>query len=113
MSVVVRGHDPEGSVSMIQSALGATDGIVGESACVVVGDVISMDEQDGFLRGHGTRVVDGKLVATLCGVVQRVNKLVYVKPLKSRYGAEQGDIVIGRVTEVSGKRWKVRQDCFR
>lgn len=40
--------------------------------------------QDGFLRGHGTRVVDGKLVATLCGVVERVNKLVYVRPLKSR-----------------------------
>ncbi len=57
--------------------------------------------QDGFLRGHGTQMVDGKLVATLCGVVERVNKLVYVRPLKSRYTAEQGDVVIGRVTEVS------------
>lgn len=37
----------------------------------------------------------------------RVNKLVYVKPLKSRYSAEQGDVVVGRISEVAVKRWKV------
>lgn len=63
--------------------------------------------QDGFLRGHGTQMVDGKLVATLCGVVERVNKLVYVRPLKSRYTAEQGDVVIGRVTEVRRMRMRL------
>ena len=36
-------------------------------------------------RGHGTQVVDGKLQATVCGVIQRVNKLVSVIPLRSRY----------------------------
>lgn len=40
--------------------------------------------QDGFLKGHGTQVVEGRLVATLCGVVERVNKLVWVRPLRSR-----------------------------
>jgi len=58
-------------------------------------------------RGHGTQVIDGRLVATLCGVVERVNKLVYVKPLRARYGAEVGDVVVGRVTEVVAKKWKV------
>jgi exosome complex component RRP4 len=63
--------------------------------------------QDGFLRGHGTQVVDGKLMATLCGVIERVNKLVSVRPLSSRYVAELGDVVVGRVADVAGKRWKV------
>ena len=52
-------------------------------------------------------MIDGRLVATLCGVVERVNKLVYVKPLRARYGAEVGDVVVGRVTEVVAKKWKV------
>jgi hypothetical protein len=39
-------------------------------------------------RGHGTFVQDEKLVATISGVVERVNKLVSVRPLKSRYAAE-------------------------
>ena len=30
-----------------------------------------------------------------------------MKPLKSRYSAEQGDVVVGRISEVSIKRWKV------
>eukprot|EP00775_Hariotina_reticulata_P011107 gene11107-11261_t len=50
-------------------------------------------------QGHGTALVDDHLVATLCGVVQRINKLIYVQPVKSRYQPEIGDVVVGRVTE--------------
>lgn len=39
----------------------------------------------GVCRGHGTAELDGRLMATLCGVVERVNKLVYVRPLRARY----------------------------
>lgn len=78
-----------------------------ESSYVCVGDTIDTDQQEGFLRGHGTQVVDGSLIATVCGVVQRVNKLVSVLPVKSRYNPELGDVVIGRVTEVANKRWRV------
>lgn len=35
-------------------------------------------------RGHGTALIDGRLVATLCGIVQRIDKLIYVQPVKSR-----------------------------
>lgn len=28
---------------------------------------------------------DGEVVATLCGVVERVNKLVYVRPFRARF----------------------------
>ncbi len=37
-----------------------------------------------FCRGHGTQVVDGTLMATVCGVIQRVNKLISVVPVKNR-----------------------------
>lgn len=44
-----------------------------------------------------------------------MNKLLSVKPLKTRYTAEIGDIVVGRITEVAMRRWKVdanaRQDA--
>ena len=38
-----------------------------------------------WCRGHGTSDQDGEVVATLCGVVERVNKLVYVRTLRARY----------------------------
>lgn len=47
----------------------------------------------GYLRGHGTYVEEGKdgepprLVACVAGVVERVNKLISVRPIKSRRAA--------------------------
>ena len=81
---------------------------------IVPGEPIPVEP--GFLRGHGTLVcADGTLVATLAGVVERVDKLVSVRPLRSsRYVGEVGDVVVGRILEVGQKRWKVdvggRQD---
>lgn len=67
------------------------------------------------MRGHGTLFMDGRLVATLSGTVEKINKLVSVRPLKARYQGEVGDVLVGRVTEVGTKRWKVdvngRQDA--
>jgi exosome complex component RRP4 len=75
-----------------------------------------IDVESGFLRGHGTLVRhDGALVATVAGIVERVNKLVSVRPLRARYVGEVGDVVVCRVLEVGQKRWKVdvggRQDA--
>lgn len=33
-------------------------------------------------------------------VLEKVDQLVFVRPLKTRYEAAQGDVVVGRVTEV-------------
>jgi len=71
------------------------------------GDIIT--EDTGFMRGHGTFVDGGKLLASVAGVVEKVNKLICVQPLQSRYVGEIGDVVVGRVTEVGQRRWKV--DC--
>jgi len=74
---------------------------------VAPGDVITRDS--GFMRGHGTYMAAGEevLCASLAGVVERVNKLISVTPVKTRYNGEIGDVVVGRVVEVQQKRWKV------
>ncbi|NP_001017572.2 exosome complex component RRP4 [Danio rerio] len=72
---------------------------------VVPGDVITSDT--GFMRGHGTYMDEDRLTASVAGQVERVNKLICVKPLKTRYNGEVGDVVVGRITEVQQKRWKV------
>ncbi|XP_067002914.1 exosome complex component RRP4 isoform X2 [Anabrus simplex] len=70
----------------------------------------------GFMRGHGTYMDDDNdtLRASVAGVVEQVSMLVSVRPLKNRYNGEVGDVVVGRITEVQQKRWKVdtnsRQD---
>uniref|UniRef100_K3X3G6 S1 motif domain-containing protein n=1 Tax=Globisporangium ultimum (strain ATCC 200006 / CBS 805.95 / DAOM BR144) TaxID=431595 RepID=K3X3G6_GLOUD len=81
-----------------------------EQQIVVVtpGQVIST-ETGAFLRGHGTYLdhQTNELIASVTGVVEKVNQLITVRPLVSRYIGEVGDIVVGRITEVANKRWKV------
>lgn len=47
------------------------------------------------------------LTASVAGVVEQVNKLISVRPIKNRYNGEIGDVIVGRITEVQQKRWKV------
>eukprot|EP00038_Savillea_parva_P030014 m.74925 g.74925 ORF g.74925 m.74925 type:complete len:300 (+) comp8951_c0_seq2:54-953(+) len=77
----------------------------GGGQVVTPGDVITADV--GYMRGHGTFQSGSELVASVAGVVQQVNKLIVVRPLRSRYVPEIGDVVVGRVTEVGQRRWKV------
>ncbi|KAI8343513.1 hypothetical protein BC941DRAFT_343983 [Chlamydoabsidia padenii] len=80
------------------------------------GETVTTDQQ--FMRGHGTYAEEegSAVISSVAGTVERVNKLLSVRPLKSRYTPEIGDIVVGRITEVAMKRWKVdvngRQDAM-
>ncbi|KAG7342353.1 exosome complex exonuclease [Nitzschia inconspicua] len=83
---------------------------------VIPGQVIATSSSDSsttsFLRGHGTFVeqFDGqdRLVATVCGTVHRVNKLITVIPFcETLYQGHVGDLVVGRVTSVGTSRWTV------
>ena len=69
-------------------------------------------EEDKFLRGHGTYVetseTEDRLIASVCGTVQRVNKLVLVVPVAPTvYQGQVGDLIVGRVSEVGLSRWKI------
>jgi len=77
------------------------------------GETIS--SSSAVLRGHGTYVEGEGVIASVTGVITRVNKLVTVRAVKSRYSPEVGDLVVGRIVEVAQSRWKVdvngRQDA--
>jgi exosome complex component RRP4 len=64
-------------------------------------------EVSEHLRGHGTYIKDDIIYSAVAGVVERINKLVSVRPFRARYTGEVGDLVIGRIVEVAQKRWKV------
>ena len=116
MPVIVRYHDSESVVSLLEQELVGQQSNTASYTYVAVGDEIEVEDQvglpgqrsqmrslmshacmqDGFLRGHGTYMMEGRLIATLCGVVERVNKLVYVRPLKSRFvpGSSYADVML-------------------
>ena len=75
-------------------------------------DAENGNDENSFLRGHGTFVErhdqEDRLVASVCGTVHRVNKLITVVPFcESVYQGHVGDLVVGRVTSVGTSRWTV------
>ncbi|KAK9070101.1 hypothetical protein SSX86_010500 [Deinandra increscens subsp. villosa] len=88
-------------------SLESLSSVTNSNASVTVADSIPVNQEDGVLKGHGTTELEGEVVATVCGVIERVNKLVYVRTLRARYKPEVGDIIVGRVIEVAPKRWRL------
>ncbi|GMY16657.1 exosome complex component rrp4 like, partial [Fagus crenata] len=56
---------------------------VNSNASVVIADSIPVNHEDGVLKGRGTLDLNGEVVGTLCCVVERVNKLVYIRALRA------------------------------
>jgi exosome complex component RRP4 len=84
-----------------------------DSLQVAPGQILTQDLS--FMRGHGTFIENEQLVASVAGKVERVNKLISVRPAKTRFNGEIGDVVVGRIIELGAKKWKVdikgRQDA--
>jgi exosome complex component RRP4 len=76
-----------------------------QNLVVTPGQVITKD--GSFMRGHGTYIENEQLIASVAGKVERVNKLISVRPSKAQFGGEIGDVVVGRIIELGPKRWKV------
>ncbi|KIK68168.1 hypothetical protein GYMLUDRAFT_155664 [Collybiopsis luxurians FD-317 M1] len=76
----------------------------------------SLTSAQDYMRGHGTYVDNEQVIASVSGFVERVNKLITVRAARTRYNPEVGDLVVGRITEVQPRRWKVdansRQDAI-
>ena len=63
--------------------------------------------ESGFIQGKGTYEEKGVIYSSIIGYVNQTDKLVSVIPLKSRYTCKVGDVVIGRVSEIHNKKWKI------
>ncbi|XP_038882865.1 exosome complex component RRP4 homolog isoform X2 [Benincasa hispida] len=100
-------HTQKIRLQRAQERLESLSSKANSDASVIVADTIPLNYEDGVLKGHGTLDLNGEVIATICGVVERVNKLIYVRALRARYKPEVGDIVVGRVTEVAPKRWRL------
>ncbi|KAI9810433.1 MAG: exosome non-catalytic core subunit rrp4 [Phylliscum demangeonii] len=76
-------------------------------AIMTPGEVVTDDPQ--WMRGHGTFMskTGSSIIASVAGTVLKTNKLLSVQPLRARYTAEIGDLVVGRIVEVQSKRWRV------
>ena len=112
-----------------EDEIGGGIGAADLAVCIPGEDIAFGDGVDGtdasvqYLRGHGTYEdtapdsdMDGdrskNLVAAVAGVVERVNRLVSVKPMRARYAGDVGDVVVGRITGIGNKRWRVDVDSI-
>ncbi|GBL51968.1 Exosome complex component rrp4 [Candidozyma auris] len=75
------------------------------SSVVTPGELITNDPI--WMKGHGVYFLDNMTYSAVAGNIARVNRLLSVIPLRGRYEPETGDHVVGRITEVGQKRWKV------
>ena len=72
---------------------------------ILPGEIVTTDTQ--FMRGHGTYAADTTIHSSVLGSISRVNKLLSVNAFKSRYSPEIGDLVVGIITDLAQKKWKV------
>lgn len=79
--------------------------IVDTDVIVTPGELVTDDPL--WMKGHGTYFLNDNTYASVAGDVSRVNRLLSVIPLRGKYQPETGDHVVGRITEVGNKRWKV------
>jgi len=52
-------------------------------------------------------LLDQSLISSVVGSVERVNRLITVRGIGGIYYGDVGDVVVGRVTKVMQKRWKI------
>ncbi|UZE91773.1 MAG: RNA-binding protein [Methanosarcinales archaeon] len=69
----------------------------------IPGDLLSGDVR---LAGEGTYIEDEKVYASVCGVVDRGEK-IRVVPLTGKYMPCSGDVVVGKIIDVRFSSWTV------
>ena len=68
---------------------------------------------EGYIAGHGTYEQDGKIFASLAGIVHKIDKVICVRPLKTSFKPDIGDVILGRIVSVENKRWTVDINSYQ
>jgi exosome complex component RRP4 len=76
-----------------------------ERKIVIPGEVISSG--DDYLPGEGTERRGKEIVSIKFGLAEEVNKLVKVIPLSGVYQPRRGNVVIGKVENVTFNGWVI------
>lgn len=76
-----------------------------ERNIVIPGEVIFKGEE--YLPGEGTEKKNNEIVAIRYGLVEELNKLVKVIPLSGVYQPRRGNVVIGKVENVTFNGWVI------
>ena len=79
---------------------------------VVPGDFIGQ----GYVAGNGTYVPEdepGTIYASMAGVVHLIDRVICVRPTKSHYRPDIGDVVVGRVVAVDQSRWQIDVNSYQ
>jgi len=80
-----------------------------ERKLVVPGEVV-VDGED-FLPGENTEKVDGRIVSLRYGLAEEQNSLIKVIPLSGVYAPRRGNVVIGKVENITANGWIVDIGC--
>lgn len=75
---------------------------------VLPGDlVLERKDTDRFLRGTGLYEEDGNYYSCILGTVNYINKLIYISPVKGKYNAATGDLLVGKIKDIHNDKWIV------
>ncbi len=72
---------------------------------IIPGEIVASG--DGYLPGEGTEKRGNDIVATRYGLVEESNKLVKIIPLSGVYLPRRGNVVIGKVENITFNGWVV------
>ena len=80
-----------------------------ERKIIIPGEVIA--KGDDFLPGEGTEKTDKGIIALRFGLAEENNKLVKVIPLSGVYQPRRGNVVIGKVENITINGWFLDIGC--
>src|SRR3989304_9030949 len=79
-----------------------------ERHVVIPGEVIMSGD---YLPGEGTEKVGNNIVALRYGLAEEVSKLVKVIPLSGVYSPRRGNVVIGKISNITFNGWLIDIGC--
>ncbi len=72
---------------------------------IIPGEVIVKGEE--YLPGEGTEKKDDQIIAIRFGLAEEINKLVKVIPLSGVYEPRRGNVIIGKVENITFNGWVI------
>ena len=80
-----------------------------ERKIVIPGEIITKGEE--YLPGDGTEKKEGEIIATRYGLAEESNRLVKVIALSGVYQPRKGNVVIGKVENITFYGWVIDLDA--